>query len=354
MQISCLCQESFPLYGFRPTSVVWQQLIGVFMNIMGVAVGFVMPTNMIPVTEDPDRVLGGLKAFFLSKLIMAFVTFLLTAFFYREKPPSPPSYIEGKEELNFMESLKVLVKDKYFMIMAQAYGLYFGLFIAISVVLSQIVTWGFGADSTVQVTIGWMGFTCDITAILSCFFIGLYLDRYAHHQGVAIFLNLGSFIFWLIFTLVLTKANNIQALFVIYAIYGIFGIPYFASGIEQAAEMTSPVPEGTSSAVILLLGNFYGFVLIFMLGALLEDGFPMTTLYIILGLYLITTIFVCIAKTELKRSEAESASTLTMTTIEGSRSQSPYGYGSETEPNEKWVNVVMVKEEKGKQTKGVK
>lgn len=282
--------------------------IGVFMNIFGLAIGFVQPSSMIPVTEDSSQIESALKSFFLSRLIFAVITFVLTVFLYREKPPTPPSVIEGKPQMGFFESLKALFKDKYFMVMSHAYGIYYGLFVAVSVLISRIVTWQFGADANIQHFIGWMGFACDIAAIFSIFLIGLYLDRYPRHQGVAMFLNGGSFWMWLIFIIILTETRNFTAMFVVYTIYGIVGIPYFASGVEQAAEMTSPVPEGTSSTMIMLLGNIYGFAFIFSIGVLIEDGFERTAVYIILGLYLVSFILVCIAKTKLKRSEAESVS----------------------------------------------
>ena len=297
---------------FAPHERGMSTSIRVFMNIMGVAVGFVQPAHMIPVTNDDIEVLAGLKLFFLSRLIAASIIFVLTILLYREHPPTPTSIIEGKKDLEFFESLKMLYNDLNFHLMAQAYGIYFGLFVAVSVIMPQLVSWQYGIEPKIQHLIGWMGFTCDVAAIVSCLMIGFYLDRYAHHKVVAVFLNGGAMLFWLIFTLILTQTKNFQLLFTVYVLYGLVGIPYFASGVEQAAEMTSPVPEGTSSTVILLLGNLYGFIFIFMFGALVEEGYPLTTVYTILAFYVISTALVAFAKTELKRSEAESASTISL------------------------------------------
>lgn len=284
--------------------------IGVFMNIMGVAVGFIQPAHQIPASDDNEIILQGLKSFYLSRVIIAFVIFLLTLLFYKEHPPTPTSVIEGKEDITFIVSLKMLLRDVHFNLMAHAYGIYFGLFVAISVIISQLVTWQYGGTAEVQHLIGWMGFTCDLAAIFSCLVIGFYLDRYAQHKAVAVFLNCGSMLLWLLFVILLTHTNNFQLLFLSYVLYGTVGIPYFASGLEQAAEMTSPVPEGTSSTVVLLLGNIYGFIMIFTFGVMIEEDYPLTTVYVILALYVISTAFVSFAKTELKRSEAESTSTI--------------------------------------------
>ena len=294
--------------------------IGVFMNILGVAVGFVQPSYMIPVTENADEVLKGLNMFFTSRFIAAFFILIFTLLLYRENPPTPASYIEGKKELGFLESLRVLYNDINFHLMAQAYAIYYGLFVTVSVVISQFVIWIYGAETHIQHLIGWMGFTGNIAAIVSCLVFGFYLDRYAHHKSVAVFLNTGSTLLWLAFCLVLTRSKSFDLLFFVFVLYGTMGIPYFASGVEHAAEMTSPVPESTSSAVILFLGNLYGFVFIFVFGSLIEAGYPLTTLYLILGLYVISTALVTFSKMELKRMEAESISSFS--TIENTTSPS--------------------------------
>ena len=286
--------------------------IGVFMNILGVAVGFIQPSYMIPVTDDKNQVMAGLNIFFTSRLIIAFSILILTLLLYRENPPTPTSFIKDKKKLGFLESLKVLYSDGNFHLMAQAYGINYGLYVSISVTISQFVIWVYGAGTYIQHLIGWMGFTCNIAAIISCLIIGFYLDHYVHHKAIALCLNGGSALLWLAFSFVLVMTKNFNLLFVIYAIYGTVGIPYFASGVEQAAEMTWPVPESTSSAVILLLGNLYGFAFIFVFGALIEDGYPMATLYLILGLYVLSTTLVGCLDMKLKRTEAEITSCFSM------------------------------------------
>ena len=278
---------------------------GVFMNIFGVAIGFVQPSYMIPVTNDKDSVFRGLKMFFVSRFIAAFLTLILTLVLYKENPPTPTSFVKQKEKLGFFESLKMLYNNYDFHLMAQAYAINFGLFVAVAIVFPEFVIWIYGAETRIQHLIGWMGFTCEIAAIVSCLVIGFYLDWYAGYKTVSVILNAGSAIFWLLFSTVLTTSKNFDLLFVIFVLYGTMGIPYFASGIEHAAEMTFPVPENTSSAVILLLGNLYGFIFMYVFGALIEYGYPWTTLHLILGLYVISTALAYFSKMKLKRTEAE-------------------------------------------------
>ena len=279
--------------------------IGVFMNILGVAIGFVQPTHMVIDSLDDRRIVEmGLKHLYLSQMIVVIIVFIVTSLFFQNEPPSPPIILQPitDADAKFVDTLKALVKDKNFLLMSQAYGIYYGLYATFSVLLNSYVTSSF--PNGYATTVGWMGFSCDSLAIFSCLFIGLWLDRYHRHKAMAVLLNTCSLITWLAFILILTRAPNIVGLFVMYSVLGVVGVPYFSCGIEQAAEMTYPVPEGTSSAVILILGNLYGFIFILVLGELNQAGHIQLSGFIIAGLYLLSTALSCISKTDLRRRHA--------------------------------------------------
>ena len=322
--------------------------IGVFMNILGVAIGFVQPAHMIPNTDNFDEVESGIRNFFLSKLIIAILVFSLTAFAFREHPPTPPCYthVDGPDEPGFKDSLCMMVKDRNFMMMAQAYGIYYGLYVSVSVVVSPLVLWRHEqTQDDINGQIGWMGFSCNIAAVVSCYMLGIFLDRTSRYKGVAVFLNGCSAMAWLTFIMILTRTTSFKGVFAVYVVFGFTGIPYFASGVEQAAEMTFPVPEGTSSTLILQLGNMYGFSLILGLGSLAEKGYHMEVLYIILGLYVLSTLLLCLSKTELKRSKSENAwiNDELQEGVKGKRSD--YGTNKKTGTSkERWAYIVWAPE----------
>ena len=277
--------------------------IGVFMNIFGVAVGFLQPTNMVYNSVNENLVERQIRTFFLTQFVSCGVVFCFTILFYREKPPTPPVLRVTKEVDNFGESLRILYTDKYFIIFSQTYGIYFGLFVTFSVLVSPLITTKFTSGH--EAAIGWMGFWSDMAAIVSCLIIGILLDKYYVHQLVAVFLNLTSLITWLAFILILTTTDSFPSLFILFVVLGATGVPYFASGIDQAAEMTYPVSEATSSAVILIIGNLYGFVMIFSLGAAIEMGYIEVAGYSMVGLYAISSILSLFTKTEMRRVNAE-------------------------------------------------
>ena len=94
-------------------------------------------------------------------------------------------------------------------------------------------------------------------------------------------------------------------MYVIYVLLGLVFVPFFSSGIEQAAEMTYPVSEVTSSSVMLLLGNAYAFVFIVVFGLLAQNHYIGAVGYIMVALYALAALLASVAKTELNRKQSE-------------------------------------------------
>lgn len=279
--------------------------IGVVMNLFGVAVGFIQPSLTVLASTNNDEIKGDLQNFYLAQLVMAAVILLIT-FSYQEKPPTPPTAVQERDTIPFFDSLKMLFQNKYFIFLSQSYGIYFGCFVSIFVLINPLITNIY--PHGVEMQIGWMGFWNNIVAIVSFIFLGLLLDRYHKYQLTAFLLNLISMIFWLVWVIVLTHTNSFNAIYILYVFLGLFFVPYFACGIEQAAEMTYPVSEETSSSVILVLGNIYAFIFIVALGVLAQSGYVQLVGYLLVGMYFVSTVTSALAKTELKRIISEKSS----------------------------------------------
>ena len=111
---------------------------------------------------------------------------------------------------------------------------------------------------------------------------------------------------WLVFVVVLTSSkSSFTSLYVIYVLLGVAFVPFFSSGIEQAAEMTYPVSEVTSSSVMLTLGNVYAFVFIVVFGLLTQNHYIEVVGYLMVGLYCVAGLLACVTKTELNRKVSE-------------------------------------------------
>ena len=271
--------------------------IGAFMNIFGVSLGFLMCTQMVQETDDLDVIGKNIHDLFLVEMVICLLLLILVFFLYDEKPPMPVDADTEEEENDiyaFLKSIKYLALDMNFNLMAQGYAIYFALFNVFSILLNTMVVSKY--SSGFEKDIGWMGFSCDVASIPSAFVLGMLLDKFRHYRFTAVFLNFSALLVMLTFMLVLRYTNSFLGIFILYVIYGVVGIPYFCCGLEQAAVLTSPIPEMTSSAVILVLGNLYGFVLVLVLGYCANSGHIDLAGYIMVGLYCISTFLAYVTK----------------------------------------------------------
>ncbi|XP_057306996.1 feline leukemia virus subgroup C receptor-related protein 2-like [Hydractinia symbiolongicarpus] len=277
--------------------------IGVAMNLFGVGIAFLQTTSFVKNSTDQRIVQSGFEALFVTQLAFSVVIFLLTIVAYKEKPETSPSHIVNVEELQFTASLKHLSKSKDFLFMSQSYAIYYALLVCFTILLNVMVTTYY--PEGYERKIGWMGFTGYVVSICSCVLVGLWLDKFHAHQLVAMFLNGLSAVTWLLFVFLLTQTKNFISLFIYFSVVASVAVPNFATGIEQAAEMTYPVPVIISSSVILVLSNLYAFILLLCFGLLAEAGFIQIVCYTMFGFYLVSTLLSCLARTELKRGQAE-------------------------------------------------
>ena len=279
--------------------------IGFFANLIGVAIGFVQPTNMIKDSSTKYIVKRELLKFYVSQLIFLVVTLLLVYMSFEDKPPCPPSYSvsirRGSSVCNaaaFWKYVKMLVGDLSFNLHMHGVGIYYGMYVFIQTTLNEHLT-------LKQVDIGWIGFLFTFTGIVGILLCSFITDQWRCYKLVSIFLLLGTLCCWIMLVIFKKKMLSFGVWMMFFGIFGLFSVALVPNGIEHGVEITYPVPEGISSAFIVITGNLYGFIFVLFLGTWIDNGKIMLSCYISLVAYLASFVFVCIAKTRLKREEAE-------------------------------------------------
>ena len=330
--------------------------VGVLMNMLGVAIGFLMGGTMVPSSKDYNGAVW--QGMFNTLIAQAcFCTFMVVCcvIFVKNAPKTPPSMsqvllLQSKEKklmekrkkvgqtgktkmstagenktikestidmerspiitkendksevLSFIGSLQILFRDEMFHLVTQAYGLYFGLFAAYNTVLNQMCMVHYPGK---EGEIGLMGFTSVILGLFGIFSAGIWLDKTNRYKIISV----GTFgcctISLLAFTLLLVYSGNFVVVFASFCIFGFFSYPYMTIGLEHAAELTYPVSEGTTSGILLLVGNMYGIILTYIFGAIIEKGRSDIAGYFMVGLYLIGFVIVSKMEGELKRLKAD-------------------------------------------------
>ena len=281
--------------------------IGFFANLIGVAIGFVQPTNMVKDSSSNYIVKRELLKFYVSQLIFLVVTLLLVYMSFEDKPPYPPSCsvsIRRGSSVHstaaFWKYMKMLVGDLSFNLHMHGVGIYYGMYVFLQTTLNDLLH-----SSLKQVDIGWIGFTFTFTGIVGILLCSIITDQWKCYKLISILLLLGTLCCWIMLVIFKKEMLSFGVLMIFFGFFGLFSVAMVPNGIEQGVEMTYPVPEGTSSAFIVITGNLYGFILVLLLGAWIDNGKIMLSCYIGLGAYLASFIFVCISKTRLKREEAE-------------------------------------------------
>ena len=288
--------------------------IAMVANVFGLGIGFLQPSYMVPDVFDSQSIYGGLYNLYISHMVFVLVCLVFVYLFFKEKPPFPPSFAAAasnfpnleesdnqKESPSMIESIKVLASNKNFLVLTQAYALYFGLYLFYVTCLNDMVY-----HLVKEVYIGWMGFSADVAAIVGILLCSVIIDKFHTYQMCSLALTFGVLVSWTMFALAVVRWKSTIALFITYALVSLFGAPFFVVGIEYAAEITYPVSESLSSAIILLLGNLYGFLMVLFFGSWIEKGHLAFSTYFVIGVYSTCFFLVCFIKENLYRHDAES------------------------------------------------
>jgi MFS transporter, FLVCR family, feline leukemia virus subgroup C receptor-related protein len=312
--------------------------IAALSNAVGNALGSVLPPIFVNTADDLPMFLLGQAGVSVALLLLA------VALVRRDRPPTPPSgaaelraaaavavpletsssapLIEPEgAELNpaapantLMGALrqvatdyKALLSDRNFCFLAAGFGFGLGLFNAFLTLLAQIIKpCGYSDDVAGNAGAALLG-----SGLLAAIVFGAVLEKtkaYVSILRVGIIMSLASMLFFLSSL----RSNATIALYASSAILGSFLIPLLPTSLEAAAETTYPIPEDTSACLLLVMGNYVGFVLILALQPLLNLSFVADcstlltpTAAIICAFMLIAAACIAIFKANYKRQQAE-------------------------------------------------
>ncbi|VEN43635.1 unnamed protein product [Callosobruchus maculatus] len=293
---------------FKPSEVSTVCSLGVFGMALGIALGFLLPPVIVKNHENVDDIGADINVMCWGTAIAIAPVALTVLFYFPEEPPYPPSQAqlegrENKEVVNFKvfaESLKVLFKNKAFLIHAFSYGLNLAIYSAIGTLLNQFILNYF---EEAQEDAGRMGLVMILVGMLGSILVGVVLDKTHRYKEAAIFvflmsaISMGGFLF----------ALEMRSKWMIYVTIGVFGFflnAYLPAGIEFATEITFPSPESTVAGLLFAISQVFGVVFTI---ALAEINTNYGTFYSVLGQILILivgTITTCFTPNTLNRQKA--------------------------------------------------
>nr|XP_004656192.2 solute carrier family 49 member A3 isoform X1 [Jaculus jaculus] len=288
-------------------------MIGTMSNPLGILVANVLSPALVKKAEDIPIMLGVYIA------PAALACLLATACLWENVPPVPPSVgAASSTSEDFSHGLKLLIKNKAYVILAVCFGGGIGAFTSFSALLEQILC----ASGYSNEFSGLCGALFIVFGILGALILGLYVDRTKHFtEATKIGLSLTSMTF-VAFALVSQLQGQTLALAAICSLLGLFGFSVAPVAMELAVECSFPVGEGSSAGLIFILGQAEGVLIMLLLMALTvkrtgssfstcghgEDPLDWTVSLLVLASLcaLFTCVMVLFFHTPYRRLEAES------------------------------------------------
>lgn len=244
------------------------------------------------------------KYFFIGQLILTLVVFLVTISFIRDNTDTGNTD-NSISPNQIWTSLKKLVRNRDFMLMSESYGIYCGIGNTLIFLINPLLGVKFPKhNKNIMTSISWVGFALTLVSYLSTLIFGVWVDRFRSFRSSAVMLNIGSLATWLLFTLLFFETERLFLLCAVFIGLGLFALPYVYMGTEHAVELTYPVDERISSALLLTLGNLYTFLLLVPISTLTDKGYPKTACLIMLGLYVLSTAFVVGSRSLTRRTSS--------------------------------------------------
>ncbi|XP_027865370.1 solute carrier family 49 member A3 [Xiphophorus couchianus] len=258
-----------PLIIFTPTKLaaLWfpdsQRATANMIASMSNPLGILLANIVSPVIAETSAQIPKLL---LAYAVPACITCLLATLGIRSgKPPSPPSAgAETSGSEPFIQGLKLLLKNKPYLILLLCFGSGIAVFTCFSTLLDQILCLkGYSNDFA-----GLCGALFIVFGIVGAGAVGVYVDKTKKFTEVTkISLSLST-LSCIAFSVVSLMPHQKVAVAAVCSLFGFFGFSIYPVAMELSVESSYPVGEATSAGLIFVSGQVQSVVYIVLLQAL--------------------------------------------------------------------------------------
>ncbi len=226
----------------------------------GIALGYGLSIWLV----GPDTNCCGKLNLVLAVLMT--VPSLLGILFYRERPPTPPSPSSTAFRDDLMLSLRVVLKEKAFIVLLCTIGPGYGIVTAIFSLVGDLAS---GKDYSESMS-GLVGVVMVLTGLVGAVVFGIILDetkKFLFLIKLAFGLAAISNVFFIV-----SMQYQLPSWVVLVACgcSGFFLLALLPMCIELGVEVCYPATEGVVSGLLLLVGNLFGLIFFFLFQALIS------------------------------------------------------------------------------------
>ncbi|KAF6131252.1 hypothetical protein HJG60_008108 [Phyllostomus discolor] len=214
-------------------------------NPLGALVANVLSPALVKKEGDVPLMLG------IYVIPAGLACLLATACLWESVPPTPPSAGAAQSTSEkFLDGLKLLLRNKAYVVLAVCFGGGIGIFSSFSVLLQQVLC----VEGYSNEFAGLCGALFIVSGILGALGLGLYVDRTRHFtEAVKVGFCLTSLV-CVAFAVVSQLRGQAIALAIICALLGLFGFSVAPVATELAVECSFPVGEGAAAGLVFVLG----------------------------------------------------------------------------------------------------
>ncbi|XP_069782225.1 solute carrier family 49 member A3 [Narcine bancroftii] len=308
-----------PLVIFAPTKLaaLWfpeqQRATANMISSMANPLGVLFANILSPLLmKEPSSISLLLGVYIVPAVIACF----LTTIGIREKvPPTPPSAGAATSTSEpFFTGMKMLLKNKAYVILMICFGGGIGIFTCFSALLQQIVCVQGYSNSFA----GFCGALFIAFGVFGAFFLGLYVDKTRNFMETTKIFFCFTALTCIGFAQVSRLEGQAFLLAMVCSLFGLFGLSIYPVGMELCVECSYPVGEATSTGLVFISGQLQGALFILLLpglaqpmksngsyqvGAALDWTVPTLVMAAICSLE--ACCFVIFFHTEYKRASAE-------------------------------------------------
>ncbi|XP_064261873.1 solute carrier family 49 member A3 isoform X2 [Passer domesticus] len=255
----CFSALAQPLIIFSPTKLaaLWfpdhqratANMIASMSNPLGILIANLLSPALVPEGKHIPLMLG------IYAVPAVTACALATLGIHEKVPPTPPSAsATNSNSQPFFTGLKMLLRNKPYIILAVCFGGGIGMFTCFSALLEQILCEkGYSNDFA-----GLNGALFTVCGLLGAFLLGMYVDRtrkFIESTKISFCLSaLASIMF------AVTSRFRHQAIMlaITSSLFGFFGFAIYPIAMELAVECSYPVGEGTSTGLIFVASSGTG------------------------------------------------------------------------------------------------